>query len=333
MKIVYLNPVSGFNNTLSSDTLWGLLCWGIRHIYGEEVLLSFIKSYSDTSRKPLLVTSAFRFITQGDKKKLFFPKPTLPTFTWSELTKDIKVKSKLTEIYSKVKKFKKLKMLDFEQYLRVLSGELTDYDLLDAKTSNYKDHFTGVDIQHNTIDRYNGSTIDGSLFEKSVEFSKNSGIYFLVEGEEEQINLIEGALRYFEVNGFAGDSATGTNHFRIEIEEFTGFPVNKFNAYTNLSLVIPSKEEITLFKKNTSLFYYDMAIRKGKIWQGSLKAGSDFWKPSVITFREGSLFPAEGVQQIGSVKKIVERGNQSPHDIYHYGLGFLVPVYIKGFEK
>lgn len=338
MKIVYLNPVSGFNNSFSSDTLWGLLCWGIRHVYGEEVLEKFIQSNFESENKKLLISSAFKFTESDKKKTLFFPKPLLPSFTWGKLTKGVKQKSELIKIYAKIKVFKKLKMLDFDLYKRVISGELGDVDLFNIEDyeKNYptiKGHFEETDIMHNTIDRYNGSTIDGALFQKTVEFANNSGLFFLIDGEDEHIKLIEGSLRYYGVNGFAGDSATGTNHFKVSVDDFEGFPKVEHNAYTNLSLTTLTRTDVLLFKKNHKLFLYDTVIRKGKIWQGSLKEGSDFWKPSVITFKEGSLFPAENTEKIGSLQKIVEKGGQSPHDIYHYGLGFLVPVLIKGIEQ
>ncbi|MBC7196763.1 MAG: hypothetical protein H5U39_05870, partial [Deferribacterales bacterium] len=76
MKIVYLYPKSTFRTDLRSDTLWGILCWAIRLVYGNEELERIIKSYIE--RKPeFIISSTFPFIIKDDKKWHYLPKPNI----------------------------------------------------------------------------------------------------------------------------------------------------------------------------------------------------------------------------------------------------------------
>ena len=41
--IVYLRPKLSYRTSLRSDTLWGLICWGISTVHGEKDIKGFIE--------------------------------------------------------------------------------------------------------------------------------------------------------------------------------------------------------------------------------------------------------------------------------------------------
>ena len=123
LKIVYLKPLSGYKTSLRSDTLWGLLCWGIRHLYGEQRLEAFLRSYTEGSPE-WIISSTFPYKHDGKKRIPFFPKPFLPDTATSI---DISEKDKL-RLRKKVKKMSWLEHSDFE---KTLKGELTQKDFLE----------------------------------------------------------------------------------------------------------------------------------------------------------------------------------------------------------
>ena len=107
MKIVYLYPQSGFKTELRSDTLWGLICWAIRNLYGNDALENFIQSYN-TGKPEFVISSTFPFMQENKEITEFFPRPFLPAKPFDinsiknqEITKSI-------EDASDRKKFKKL---------------------------------------------------------------------------------------------------------------------------------------------------------------------------------------------------------------------------------
>jgi len=51
--------LSSFSSFITSDTLWGQICWAVRYLKGEEELKKFINAYSSNDVPPLLLSNAF----------------------------------------------------------------------------------------------------------------------------------------------------------------------------------------------------------------------------------------------------------------------------------
>lgn len=65
MKTVYLEPKATFKTDLQSDTLFGLICWGIRQVFSEQKLEELLAQFA-AGTPPFLLSSAFPFI-RGEK--------------------------------------------------------------------------------------------------------------------------------------------------------------------------------------------------------------------------------------------------------------------------
>jgi len=335
MKIVYLEPQSSFRNNLRSDTLWGLICWGIKTVFSEQKLEEFIDEHKE---KPVKISSAFPYKNDG-QKKLFFPRPILQPLNLNYFfeSKGINQKSERAKYIADLKRFKKIKYVEESVFEKFLRGELDETDfflnkeLWDTKEEFYKEE----DILHNSIDRLTNTTPQStegnkraSLYSTTERFVEKGGLFFLLNGTSEQIELVEAALRFFSHVGFGGDSSIGKGYFKFTIEDFNIFEVDNADAFVSLSLFLPTEEELAEFKKQTTHLWYELEARKGK-FGGQFVKINKFWKESVLMFQEGSVFPKLNSPYYGKVKKVMSKTQNGMFDVFHYGIAFDLPIKLK----
>ena len=186
------------------------------------------------------------------------------------------------------------------------------------------------DVLHNSINRLTNTTSkdDASLYTTSESFAKDGGLFFLIDGDEEQIKIVEGALRYFDHIGFGGDASIGKNSFDVTTEDFSFPEVNDANAFITLSLYSPASEEINNFAEEKENVWYDLETRKGKFGGQYVKAKS-FWKDSIIMFKEGSVFNSLNKENYGENKIVKQKSNDNDFNIYQYGYAFNLPIKLK----
>ncbi|MFH0946529.1 MAG: hypothetical protein V2A76_15140 [Planctomycetota bacterium] len=76
MKQIYLRPRGGGRSSLRSDTLFGLITWGVREVYGAASVERFLAPIRrEPPEAPLTITSAFPFIENSGERVHFFPRP------------------------------------------------------------------------------------------------------------------------------------------------------------------------------------------------------------------------------------------------------------------
>jgi len=342
MKIVYLEPQSSFRNNLRSDTLWGLICWGIKTVFSEQKLEEFIDKHKE---KPVKISSVFPYKREGNEdksdgqKKRFFPRPILQPLNLNHFfeSNGIDKKSERAQYIADLKKFKKIKYVEESIFEKFLKGELNETDfflnkeLWDTKEEFYKEE----DVLHNSIDRLTNTTPQpkegnkrASLYSTTELFIKNGGLFFLLDGYPEQIELVEAALRFFSHVGFGGDSSTGKGYFKISLEDINFTESENADAFITLSLFLPSDDEVAEFKKRKSNMWYELEARKGKFGGHFVKINK-FWKESVLMFKESSVFPKLDKAHYGKIKKVMSREQNGMFDVYHYGVAFDLPIKLK----
>lgn len=335
MKIVYLVPETGFTTELRSDTLWGIVCWGIRNIYGQGALEEFIGTCK-SGNPAFIISSAFPFIEENGAKSYFLPKPMMPSWSAPDSTNRLSPKEVISKS-TRDKKNKKKAFLRLSEYEKLVCGEASMEELIEASEPP---RITSYSFTHNTIDRIKNGTLQkdstGQLFHVDERFIQpgnehgNScgGLFFLADGPD--TGMLEGAIRWLSHVGIGGDRHIGKGKFRITMEEFRIRQAEDFNAVTNLSLYYPSREnrELEHFKGN-SLFNYLIEERQG--YYGFMKY-KQYIKPAVRMFKEGSVFPSiQGPDLYGSLRKIPARNLDQgfDHDVYQYGIGFMVKMKIR----
>ncbi|GJQ64191.1 MAG: hypothetical protein SCALA702_32440 [Melioribacteraceae bacterium] len=335
MKIVYLKQKSSFKNNLRSDTLWGLICWGIKTIYSEENLESFLGGYSEG--RVVKLSSAFPYKNSIDKDKIrFYPKPISKPLNFNEYfeSRGLKKKEEKAKSIAFMKKFKKTRYLDENTFKLFLAGELNEEALFEifsgGKTIESLPEIETSDVLHNTINRLTNTTTTGagSLFTTTEMFIKDGGLYFLLDGPDAEVSLVEGALRFLEHFGFGGDSSIGKGHFDVEIKEFNTFDsLNKSDTFVSLSLYNPSNIELEFFKENPENTWYELETRKGK-YGGHFEKPTKFWKKSLLMFKEGSVFPQHN-DSPGQLVSVKDKESDVNHPIYQFGYAFNLPIKLK----
>lgn len=341
MKIFWLTPLSGYKTNLRSDTLWGVICWGIRLLYGEKKLEDFLKACSE-GNPPFVISSPFPFKQIGEEQIPFFPKPILPVDSDSENESE----EVLTE-YRLRKRVKKMTMVNLTDFNKVLNGALTHKDFKSFAEERLKFKNSGKDVlpehlvkqsppakqilsvTHNTIDRIKLSTLEkdgsGQLFHTDETYWEGgqdenhkpvrTGIFFLVRGETE---MLEAVMRYYRHTGFGGDRSTGKGFFDIQVNDFHKLkePADA-NAMVNLSLFRPKESELEAIEAESEKCFYLLERRSGRV--GFLLVNRE--KPAQMYFKEGSVFPLMNQTVFGGLS---QHNLSVGHPIYQNGFGFMV---------
>ena len=174
--LVYIEPLSMFPQ-LHSDTIFGAIAFAISELYPEKIIEDMISEFEKTP--PFILSSAFPFIKDGEKKIKFFPKI---------INKHTSIKDEDIN-----KKYRKVKYIQEDIFLKLASGELSEYELLTnisvkEKENNKKfkiydnNYLIDIDlnitaklkdmvIPSNSINRITGETeifySEGKFFEKN----------------------------------------------------------------------------------------------------------------------------------------------------------------------
>ncbi len=344
MKIVYLKPLSGYATPLRSDTLWGMLCWGIRYLWGESELTKFLLDCQN-GKPPFFISSAFPYKQYGKEYIPFFPNPLLfPDQHHDDREKALQ-NARLRKDYKK--QFRYVNLTDFTE---ILQGKLSAHDLRDrmlgkspvpfeVAISRTAPHLEDFSMTHNTIDRLRGGTLNildeagnasGQLFHSPEHYwidnyadpnqESNTGIFFLADGPN--LSQLEPVLRLFRHWGFGADRTSGKGFFDIDIQELDLPEPTDANAMLNLSLFRPTPEELTMLDgedADNRRFQYRIELRGGQVGDHH----RDQPKQAHRYFSEGSVFPLLPALASRHLGGLVHQFDQ-PHPVWDNGFGFML---------
>jgi CRISPR-associated protein Csm4 len=324
MKIIYLIPRSGYVTDLRSDTLWGSICWGIRHLWGQEELIGFLERCRD-GNPDFVISSAFPFKQHGLERVPFFPNPFLLAPAISDIDR-----AQARDAYRLRKKLKKISLLNFDDFKAALHGNLSAAALVKRLTDETirKKKAKDDDIEyvpmaqtveqtapkrhdhsmtHNSIDRLRGGTLTvtdtdgneaGQLFHvediwwtdsdnESDEALPNTGLYFLADGDISKLKPVLDLLRHWGI-GADRSSGKGAFDFYIPDDDFImpEPPDAESNALLNLSLFRPTEPELENFEQINGCWQYLLEQREGFV--GGHRERHR--KEARMYFREGSVF-------------------------------------------
>lgn len=348
--IAYLYPHSTFRGELRSDTLWGIICWGIRFLYGETELETLLGQYKENP--PFVISSAFPFYEEeGKERQLFFPRPYLPQKDFDKLPKLDREKA-----IKNMKERKEIKDISYisEETLKALcSGLNSDQMQEKLKEKKFIPAIKTDASTHTQLNRITNKVVEkneqGQLFytdEKYVSIPKKeednkekkyrSGLFFLIRSEKHW-DKIQAVLRWLAHTGIGGDRNIGKGFFDIEHSEWkTPPPANavKSNAYMSLSLFMPNATEIEALNNNKDhqFLNYQITFRKGFMGNGYPKS---IEKKNLAAFVEGSVFPTRKHEPCwaGCIKIAREKGGLIDYPLYQNGCAFMIPITINFEEK
>jgi CRISPR-associated protein Csm4 len=186
-------------------------------------------------------------------------------------------------------------------------------------------------VQHNTINRIEGTVKTGGLYTQEEFFYDfediNSGIFeiylktnFFIKKE---LNII---FEYIKTAGFGKDKSTGKGYFDFEIKEGIDLPqAENPNAFMTLSSYIPDR-------KDPVKGYYQTFLKFGKLGglyaKGTPEVGGNPFKKPLIMFSAGSTFYDSDFfcgKRYGSVLHNIHPNNK----IRHYALAFPIGIHLE----
>jgi CRISPR-associated protein Csm4 len=338
MIVVYLWPRSALRHELHSDTLFGLICWGIRQVCSETRLVSLLARFA-AGDPPFLLSSAFPFVARATGREHYLPKPLLaplPPTTQLDLAEA-----------SGRKAYRALRWVPAEVFAGFLSGRWSEMAHYASGTWRQTPvpRLTRIDRLRSTIDRLSTSTDGaGTLFATPelwllADPARDSGgatdgmddrsdrtgggLYFLLRGDDTA--SVTAALRFLEDFGFGGGVSTGHARFGVETQTQALFAEpTEADRFVTLSMYHPTAGEAARYAQGGA--YYDLVRRKGKVGGHFLHTG-DFWKRSVLMFAPGSTFPvAPGQRSYGGNPVVKGAGDGLPFEVQQFGYAFNVAM-------
>jgi len=316
MKAVYLTPRGPYRHELHSDTLFGLLCWGIRQVHSERQLVELLAEFA-AGRPPFLVSSAFLFQQQSTTRVHFLPRPILRPEAQGRAT--------LQETQRR-KRYRRLRWIPVEHFNGFLQGRYGEdgYYTIGEWAELTPPAVERVDRLRARIDRLASSTTGGGTLYTTPEYwLDRGGFYFLLKGEASA--LVESCLSFLADFGWGGGNSVGQASFAVEVAPapLLEEPANA-DRFVTLSLYCPHTEELGLCQGDGA--WYELVRRKGKVGGHFLQAG-DFWKRALMMFAPGSSFPLiAGREVYGSNPVVKGRSDGLPFDVQQLGYAFSVKM-------
>lgn len=330
---VYFRPRSALASwPLSSDLLAGAVCWGIRllGLMDEDALSSWLAAQQD---QPRFAFSQGLPVWLGNSAPLrFYPRPLHFHPQPSDLEAVIQQrkgqhnspqKTLRAELAKNTKQIKGIAYVSETALSAIQNSSLKPADLfrLDEQKSAWKKvdrllcsqaeakqiqpHlplqsarlFEIASVQHNSVDRVGGATVEGALFYKEeVFFADGAGLWAVLRAFPEDVErLIIPALRLLADTGFGADRSSGRGFFEIIVEPLR---VNLFDhagtGMMTLSRYLPLAGEVNL--QGEPLAYQLRTVHPKREQRFPARLGSDsrpvIFKQAVRMFETGSVFPS-----------------------------------------
>lgn len=280
-----------------ADTIWGHLCWGLRHMEGEKALLQFIESY-EQGTPPLLLSNGF----PDD----LLPRPVLPE---PDIDKSLSLKEQRQKFRDR-KEAKGIRWLTEKEFTRALAGE-------QFIPSDKRDTEIRLVTLKNQINRLTGTTgAEGQLFNFTQYRWQSVAIYLKVA--DTFVAKAKELFHYLAQAGYGKRKSVGYGQIRLErFEPFPGFPAPANpNGFLSLSDFVPSA-------KDPVSGYWSILVKYGKLGEELAVAGNPFKKPLVM-FMAGSCFYDLPIREYYG--RLV-RGLSPAHDgVVQYGLALPIPM-------
>lgn len=362
---VHLRPRGSLASwPLSSDTLFGAVCWGIKILN----LLPDLSEWLSQAIPPFASSAAFPALYQDGRPLLrFYPRPVsfaVGANTLTSLAAEIQKQDKISLKAAQVKLRDLAKLVNGLTYVSegifedIVLGKLSPVEVLrsihnkkgpvqrsmgvlmkpaerqmikQASKINSRGLFQSSAVQHNQIDRIAGATAEGQLFyQVETYFSPGCGLWALVRAAPDDFKrLIHPALRYLEDTGLGANRTTGKGHFQIDVEPAPGLPeAPNANARLMVSRYLPREEELADLTGKPLAYRLTTlrAKREQKFPQTTRQERTPpVFKQTVRMFEPGSVFPLRQRQEIyGKLTEVVAQDDGGPV----FQSGGAIPVFL-----
>lgn len=282
-----LRPLSAFGTPLAGDTLFGQLCWTLRHQLGNARLNDLLRGY--TSGQPFAVLSDALPIGH-------VPLPHVPSAMWqkddpaSATDRKALKKRKWLPAAALTTPFARWQ-ISARSDAEVAEPLIAAWASQGPKRSVKGSGHTERTQPHNTINRQTGTTGEGQFAPYAMPqiwFHPAMSFDLVVVLDETRLGLVEltAALEYIGKTGFGRDASIGLGKF-----ELTGVatPVawasaGNANSYLTLGPCAPQGLGFCPVRST-----YQVASRFGRHGDAAVQSGQPFKRP-VLLAKAGGLF-------------------------------------------
>lgn len=259
-----LHPLTAFGTPLAGDTLFGQLCWTLRHQFGNKRLQELLACY--TEGRPFAVVSDA--MPSGH-----VPLPVLPSAVWQSCG-DVDRKA-----------LKKRRWLAAESLAQPLpqwqSHAKSDADLAPVKERAQP---------HNTINRQTGTTGTGAFAPYSMAqrwYAPGTRLDVYVALDEARLSEAElcSALLRMGETGFGRDASIGLGKFALAESASVQWPVSEnANAWLTLAPCAPQGQGFCPQRS-----HWQVMTRFGRHGDAAVHGGNPFKKPLLLA-QAGAVF-------------------------------------------
>ena len=362
---IYLRPRGALASRLSSEMLFGAVCWGIQ----SPGLTDVGRLLKDQFAAPRFAFSAaFPLLYQLDDGQFkssvrFYPRPVTFEVTPSMAAQAGTTKTAKLKVADTLKKeFRPVKFLSEsimqrvavdpqatlslwltaalgrdEETNRYSTGDLQRVSgyLLSAAEAQTWDGLIGSKEgprQHNQIDRLGGATVEGLLFyENEQHFKVNNGLWAVVRADQAAMDdWVRPALRLLADTGFGANRSVGKGQFDITVDDNFKLPGNESNAngFMSLSRYLPAPDEALTGEPLAYQLTTLRAKREKKFpADEGPQASPPIYKESVRVFEPGSIFPRTNRREVYGRLAVAIPETAPGGPTYQSGLA--VPLFVK----
>lgn len=279
-----IQPRTAFGTPLVGDTLFGQLCWTLRHHLGNDWLVERLRGYKE-GHPFMVISDAFPC---G-----FVPLPTAPSRFFDDSDEDRKILKKkrwlsVKKIYADMRSWRRHACDDREAAHAVLheNGILLKNPTLQATTAQ----------PHNTINRATATTGDGMFAPYSqAQLWFHPAMRFDLHAVIDESRISAGDLTVALINigqaGYGANASVGLGKFVLDGEaEMNPLPsCEDANAYLTLAPCAPQGLKFAAEKS-----FYQPLTRFGRHGDLAVLSGKPFKRPLLMA-KTGAVFtPTDG---------------------------------------
>lgn len=285
-----LRPLSAFGTPLAGDTLFGQLCWTLRHQLGNDRLNALLQGYAQGM--PFAVVSDA--LPAG-----YIPLPNVPSDDWQKVPnsdrKALKKKRWLhvsslslpfNQWQSKAKNDTEVAQPWLDEWAAQAHHRTPDGSSQTERTQ-----------PHNTINRQTGTTGEGQFapyvmpqlwFHPAMRFD----LHIVLDEQRLSLNELSAALHYMGVTGFGRDASIGLGKFECQGSglSFAGHTTANANSYLTLGPCAPQGLGYCPVRST-----YQVVTRFGRHGDAAVQSGQPFKRP-VLLAKAGAVFWPEEIQ-------------------------------------
>lgn len=311
MKIwrLSIKPTSVHLTEWQADTLFGTLCWALRHREGEAELNEFLEPFR-AGDPPFLISDGM----PAGHLPFPFHMRLMPLPPLLDL-----------ETYRKQKELKKVRHLREEQFKKACRGEEVQ---LDEKAGELT---RAASQLHASINRITGTTTaadedsGGNLFELHgwVPRKRDSGIsLYIADRSGNHKDKVVELLRDVELTGFGKKKSSGMGAFTIDgdAEEWEPPSTNgKADGFVSLSGFVPAA-------KDPTAGFWQLKVKHGKLGEEYAVGGDPFKYPWIVLEAGSSFVTRDEPREVYG--RMLEKISPTYPDVVQYGYAFPIPMVI-----